>query len=131
MTRVLVFIPVMLAGAMRYRNLGEDGSLRVSEAMLGTMTWGEQNTEAEAFEQLDYALEHGVNFIDTAEMYPVPTEAETQGLTDKYIGSWLKKGSTRREDIVLAGTTCHSPSLFLSFSLRSTLYRLPIHTLLV
>ena len=56
----------------------------------------------EASSQLYYAFENGVNFIDTAEMYPVPTEADTQGLTDKYIGSWLKQGNVRREDVVLA-----------------------------
>lgn len=84
------------------RKLG-DSDLMVSEICLGTMTWGKQNTEREAHQQLNYAVgDRGVNFIDTAEMYPVPTEAETQGLTDKYIGSWLRKGSTRREDIVLA-----------------------------
>ena len=102
MTRVLVFIPVMLAGAMRYRNLGEDGSLRVSEAMLGTMTWGEQNTEAEAFEQLDYALEHGVNFIDTAELYPVPPSAVTYGETERIIGRWLAADPSRRAKVVIA-----------------------------
>jgi aryl-alcohol dehydrogenase-like predicted oxidoreductase len=64
------------------------------------MTWGVQNTEAEAHAQLDYALERGVNFIDTAEMYPVPPTAETQGRTDRYIGSWL--AGRRREDVVLA-----------------------------
>src|SRR5437764_5979114 len=74
---------------MRYRTLPST-ELRVSEICLGTMTWGQQNTEAEAHAQLDYALAHGVNFIDTAEMYPVPTKAETQGRTESYIGMWLK-----------------------------------------
>jgi len=84
------------------RKLG-DSDLMVSECCLGTMTWGKQNTEKEAHEQLNFAVgDSGVNFIDTAEMYPIPTEAGTQGLTDKYIGNWLKRGSTRREDIVLA-----------------------------
>lgn len=64
------------------------------------MTWGRQNTEAEAHEQLNFALEEGLNFIDTAEIYPVPPNKETQGTTDRYIGSWLQ--SRRREDIVLA-----------------------------
>jgi aryl-alcohol dehydrogenase (NADP+) len=63
--------------------------LVVSEVCLGTMTWGEQNTEGEAHAQLDYALAQGVNFVDTAEMYPVPPRAETQGRTERYLGSWL------------------------------------------
>ena len=65
------------------------------------MTFGEQNSEAEAHSQLDYALERGINFIDTAEMYPVMASAQTQGSTERYIGSWLKK-SGKRGDIVLA-----------------------------
>ena len=76
-------------------------SLEVSRICLGTMTFGEQNSEAEAHSQLDYALERGINFIDTAEMYPVMASAQTQGSTERYIGSWLKK-SGRRGDIVLA-----------------------------
>lgn len=64
------------------------------------MTWGKQNTEAEAHEQMSYAWEQGINFMDAAEMYPVPTEAGTQGLTEKYIGTWMK--TQKREDIVLA-----------------------------
>ena len=75
--------------------------LLVSEICLGTMTFGEQNTEADAHSQLDYALERGINFIDTAEMYPVMPRAETQGTTECFIGSWLKK-SGKRKDIVLA-----------------------------
>jgi len=71
------------------------------------MTWGKQNTEAEAHQQLDFAVkERGLNFMDTAEMYPVPTEAETQGRTDKYIGSWLKGSGVKREDIILATKVC-------------------------
>ncbi|KAJ1458523.1 NADP-dependent oxidoreductase domain-containing protein [Pelagophyceae sp. CCMP2097] len=78
------------------------GVLEVSEICLGTMTWGEQNTEAEAHEQLDYALAHGVNFIDTAELYPVPALKETYGDCEKYIGTWLAADATRRGKIVLA-----------------------------
>ncbi|WP_423821558.1 NADP(H)-dependent aldo-keto reductase [Salinisphaera sp. SPP-AMP-43] len=85
---------------MNYRKLGHTG-LDVSTICLGTMTFGEQNSEAEAHEQLDYALSRGVNFVDAAEMYPVPPRAETQGRTESYIGSWLAK-SGRRSDIVLA-----------------------------
>ena len=75
---------------MKYKKLGTT-NIDVSLICLGTMTWGTQNTEKEAHEQLDFSLENGVNFIDTAEMYPVPPNAKTQGLTEKYIGSWLKK----------------------------------------
>lgn len=85
---------------MHYRPLGQT-DLSVSAICLGTMTFGEQNTEAQAHEQLDRALAAGINFIDTAEMYPVPPRAETQGRTESYIGSWLKK-TGRRDDIVLA-----------------------------
>lgn len=85
---------------MQQRPLGQTG-LNVSVIALGTMTWGEQNTEAEAHAQLDAALAAGINLIDTAEMYPVPPKADTAGLTEQYIGTWLKK-SGRRSDIVLA-----------------------------
>ncbi|MAS25982.1 MULTISPECIES: NADP(H)-dependent aldo-keto reductase [unclassified Thalassolituus] len=85
---------------MQTRRLGQNGP-EVTELCLGTMTWGQQNTEAEAHDQLDYALGRGINFIDTAEMYPVPPKAETQGLTEQYIGSWIKKRGGR-EDFILA-----------------------------
>ncbi|HEX5513324.1 MAG TPA: NADP(H)-dependent aldo-keto reductase [Gammaproteobacteria bacterium] len=85
---------------MEYRRLGQT-DLKVSAICLGTMTWGEQNTEAEAHAQLDYALAQGINFIDTAEMYPVPPKAETQGRTEAYIGSWLAARG-RRDDVILA-----------------------------
>lgn len=85
---------------MQYNKLPHS-TLEVSKICLGTMTFGEQNTEQEAFSQLDYALERGVNFIDTAEMYPVPPKANTQGLTEQYIGNWLAK-SGKREKVVLA-----------------------------
>ncbi|MDT0646859.1 aldo/keto reductase [Zunongwangia sp. F260] len=74
--------------------------IKVSKICLGTMTWGEQNTEAEGHEQIEYALGKGVNFLDAAEMYPVPANSETQGRTEEIIGSWLKE-SGRREDVVL------------------------------
>lgn len=85
---------------MDKRKLGAS-TLQVSQVCLGTMTFGEQNTEADAHSQLDYALERGVNFIDTAEMYPVMPRPETQGATERFIGSWLKK-SGRRGQVVLA-----------------------------
>ena len=75
--------------------------LLVSKICLGTMTFGEQNTEADTHSQLDYALERSINFIDTAEMYPVMPRAEMQGATERFIGSWLKKSAIRK-DVVLA-----------------------------
>ena len=85
---------------MQRRPLGHSG-IQVSALCLGTMTFGQQNTEAEAHTQLDRALAAGINFIDTAEMYPVPPLAETQGLTERYIGTWLKARRCR-EKVVLA-----------------------------
>ncbi len=85
---------------MEYRALGQT-NIKISVIGLGTMTWGQQNTEAEAHEQLDYALAQGVNFIDAAEMYPVPARAETSGLTETYIGTWLASRKNR-EQVVLA-----------------------------
>ncbi|MGG6196247.1 NADP(H)-dependent aldo-keto reductase [Pantoea allii] len=76
-------------------------TLEVSQLGLGTMTFGEQNSEADAHAQLDLAVSSGINLIDTAEMYPVPPRPETQGLTEKYIGSWLKKTGSR-DKIILA-----------------------------
>lgn len=85
---------------MEFRNLGRT-DLQVSVICLGTMTWGEQNSEEEAHAQLDYALAQGVNFIDTAELYPVPPRAETYARTESYIGSWLAKRG-KRDDVVIA-----------------------------
>lgn len=86
---------------MKFRKLGRTG-LDVSALCLGTMTWGTQNTEAEGHRQMDMAVDHGVNFFDTAEMYPTnPMSAETQGDTERVVGSWFEK-SGRRDDIVLA-----------------------------
>jgi len=85
---------------MEYRNLGQTG-LSVSALCLGTMTWGEQNSEAEAHGQMDLALDNGINFFDTAELYPIPPKAETQGRTEEYIGSWLSDRKCR-DRVVLA-----------------------------
>ncbi|RLM14079.1 NADP(H)-dependent aldo-keto reductase [Gibbsiella quercinecans] len=85
---------------MQYHRIPHS-SLEVSVLGLGTMTFGEQNSEADAHAQLDYALAAGINLIDTAEMYPVPPRPETQGLTEQYIGSWIKARGNR-EKIVLA-----------------------------
>jgi len=89
---------------MKRRPLGATG-LQVSVVGLGTMTWGEQNSEAEAHEQLDAAVAAGVNFIDAAEMYPVPPKAETQGRTEQYLGSWLKARRNRSQVIVATKVT--------------------------
>ncbi|MEY4760545.1 MAG: hypothetical protein RLZZ200_401 [Pseudomonadota bacterium] len=85
---------------MEYRPLGRTG-LKVSAIGLGTMTFGEQNTESEGHRQIDYALHQGVNLIDTAEMYSVPPRAETYGSTERIIGSWFQK-SGKREEVILA-----------------------------
>ncbi len=84
---------------MLYRKLGWT-DVDISAIALGTMTFGEQNSEAEAHMQLDMALEYGVNFIDVAEMYPVPPRAETMGLTERYVGHWL--GRQARDNVFLA-----------------------------
>jgi len=89
---------------MEYRKLGST-DIEVSAICLGTMTYGQQNTEAEAHEQLDFAVDQGVNFIDTAELYPVPAKAETQGRTEEYIGTWLEKRG-KRDDLILATKIC-------------------------
>jgi aryl-alcohol dehydrogenase-like predicted oxidoreductase len=85
---------------MEYRQLGRT-DLKVSVIGMGTMTFGEQNSEAEAHEQLDYAVAQGVNLFDTAEMYPVPPRGETQGATERHIGTWFKK-SGKRNSVILA-----------------------------
>jgi len=79
---------------MQYQTLGRTGQT-ISRIALGTMTWGEQNTEADAHSQIDYALDAGVTLIDAAEMYPVPPKPETQGRTESYIGSWFAKSGKR------------------------------------
>ena len=84
---------------MDYRTL-PGTTLSVSEVCLGTMTWGEQNSEADAHAQLDHAVAQGVNFIDTAEMYPVPPVARTQGRTESYLGTWLTR--QRRDKLIIA-----------------------------
>lgn len=84
---------------MHYNQLGNT-DLKVSRICLGTMTFGEQNTEAEGHEQLDYAIEQGINFIDTAELYAVPARRETQGRTEEIIGTWLQKRGERDKLII-------------------------------
>ena len=85
---------------MEYRKLGNT-DIKVSLICLGTMTWGQQNTEDEGHEQMDYAVDQGVNFFDTAELYSIPPKEETQGSTERIIGSWFEKKGCR-QDIILA-----------------------------
>ena len=85
---------------MRYNQLG-DSDLLVSEVCLGTMTWGKQNSEEDAIKQMNVAFDqYGVNFIDTAEGYPIPLQPETQGATDRVIGKWM--ASRPRNKVILA-----------------------------
>jgi aryl-alcohol dehydrogenase-like predicted oxidoreductase len=95
---------------MQYAELGRTG-IRVSRICLGTMTFGQQNSEADAHRQLDAALEAGVNFIDTAEMYPFPATARTQGLTETFIGSWMKARRNRPKLVVATKITGPSAGL--------------------
>ena len=89
---------------MQYRKLGHT-DIDVSLICLGSMTWGEQNTQAQAHQQLDYAVGKGINFIDTAELYPSPIRAETQGRTEEYLGSWLKQRPDR-QNLIIATKMC-------------------------
>jgi aryl-alcohol dehydrogenase-like predicted oxidoreductase len=85
---------------MQQKRLGNT-DIMVSKICLGTMNWGYQNNEKEAHEQLDYGVQNGINFIDTAEMYAVPPDPATCYLTESYVGNWLDK-SANRKDIILA-----------------------------
>jgi aryl-alcohol dehydrogenase-like predicted oxidoreductase len=97
---------------MQYRRLGRT-DLKVSVICLGTMTWGQQNSEAEGHEQMDYALDQGVNFFDTAEMYAIPPKAETQGSTERIIGSWFKARANRDKVILASKVVGRSASTWL------------------
>ncbi len=92
---------------MNYKKLG-NSEINVSTICLGTMTWGEQNSEAEAFEQMDFALDEGVNFWDTAELYAVPPRKETYGHTEIIIGNWIEK--TKKRDKVILATKVAGPA---------------------
>jgi len=89
---------------MNYKKLGNT-DLKVSTICLGTMTWGEQNTQNEGFEQMDYALDQGVNFWDTAEIYSIPPKQETFGDTEAIIGNWFEK-TKKRDKVILASKVC-------------------------
>ncbi len=85
---------------MNFKKLGNT-DLKVSTICLGTMTWGEQNSQKDAFEQIDYAIDRGINFFDTAELYAVPMKPETRGKTSQFIGEWFLKTKNRKK-IILA-----------------------------
>lgn len=85
---------------MKYTKLGSSG-IKISKICLGTMTWGKQNNQEEAFEQMDYAVSKGINFFDTAEMYAIPPTAQTYGTTETIVGKWLEI-SNKRGEIILA-----------------------------
>ena len=85
---------------MQYTNLPQT-DVKISKICLGTMTWGQQNTEAEGHQQMDYALDHGINFFDTAELYSIPPRAETYGSTERIIGNWFSQRGNR-DQVVLA-----------------------------
>ncbi|VAV87023.1 Tas protein, an NADP(H)-dependent aldo-keto reductase, partial [hydrothermal vent metagenome] len=89
---------------MKYNQLGRS-SLNASEYCLGTMTWGEQNTQAEAFEQMDYAANQGINILDTAELYAIPPKRETQGATEDIIGNYFKERKNRKDWILATKVT--------------------------
>jgi len=90
---------------MDTRELGRTG-MKVSRLCLGTMTWGRQNTQDDAFQQMDYALDHAINFIDTAELYSVPPSAETYGATETIIGNWFKARGNRDRVILASKIAC-------------------------
>jgi aryl-alcohol dehydrogenase-like predicted oxidoreductase len=97
---------------MEYRDLGRTGQ-KVSSICLGTMTWGQQNTEAQGHEQMDYALDRGVNFFDTSEMYSVPPLPATQGSTESIIGAWFKARGTRSRVVLATKAAGRSPMTWL------------------
>ena len=97
---------------MKYRKLGNT-NIDVSVICLGTMTFGEQNSQKDGFEQMDYAIDRGVNFIDTAEMYAVPTRAETYGKTEEIVGNWIQ--SKKNRDKIILATKIASKSSGLSW----------------
>ena len=92
---------------MNYKKLGST-NVDVSTICLGTMTWGEQNSKADGFEQMDYAIDNGVNFWDTAEIYAIPMREETYGETENIIGEWFKK--TKKRDKVILATKVSGPT---------------------
>jgi aryl-alcohol dehydrogenase-like predicted oxidoreductase len=107
---------------MEYRKLGRT-DLKVSALCLGTMTWGQQNTQADAHQQMDYAFGEGVNFFDTAELYPIPPQATTQGRTEEIIGSWLAARKTRDKIVLATKIVGNSQSTYFRGGQISRLHR--------
>jgi len=107
---------------MKYTTI-QNTDIKVSKICLGTMTFGQQNTENEAHEQLNYAVEKGVNFIDTAEMYSIPGSKETQGSTERFIGSWLK--DQKRENLVVA-TKVTGPNEYFKYIRENLVFSKPV-----
>ena len=97
---------------IEYRQLGRTG-INVSAICLGTMTWGQQNSEADGHAQMDYALDRGINFFDTAEMYSIPPRAETQGATERIIGAWFKARGSRDKVILASKVSGRSDNTYL------------------
>ncbi len=97
---------------MHYHTLGKS-DLKVSRICLGTMTFGNQNSESEAHQQLDYALSQGVNFLDLAEIYPVPTSADTQGRTEEFVGNWMRQRNNRHQMVI--ATKVSGPAEMVSY----------------
>ncbi|KAH9543282.1 hypothetical protein CY35_13G055900 [Sphagnum magellanicum] len=112
---VAVASPTRETTGLQYKKLG-DSDLVISNVTLGTMTWGGQNTEAEAHEQLNYAFDHGINILDTAEGYPIPMTLEKKGQTELFIGNWLK---SRPRDKVIVATKVSGYSERLSYLRKS------------
>jgi len=104
-----LFIGLLYYFAMERRNIPHT-DIEVSKICLGSMNWGQQNSEADAHEQLDYATANGVNFIDTSEAYPIPPDPEKQGTTERYIGTWLKK-SGKRDELITASKVSASNAI--------------------
>ena len=116
--KLYYFVSLLLSNiTMNYTTL-PNTELKVSKICLGTMTFGNQNTESESHSQLDYAIEKGINFIDTAEMYPIGGNAQIFGSTERHIGTWIKKiGASERDKLVLA-TKIAGPNRVLSLFSR-------------
>ena len=110
---------------MQQRRLGCT-DIHVSAICLGTMTWGQQNTEAEGHAQMDFAFDRGVNFLDTAELYPIPPKPETQGLTETYIGNWMKARQNRDKVILATKVVGRTPSTWFRGDRPSRLVRADI-----
>ena len=98
---LLAILPPLPAVDLQYRKLGKS-DMMVSSCCLGTMTWGGQNTDEEAAAQLNLAWDRGVNFLDTAEIYPVPVAEAKQGATDRAIAKWLKTNNRARDEVIIA-----------------------------